>query len=228
MSTKLAEEKRRLLPDLDPTEWTVHCTQLLNSRARQQSSRFKHLSREDVQNFIERCAAIIKTNEYAFVAAVFGFRKKHSDPKKEGLSERQAKEIMHTALLSYAIFHLTAQGLIPQIYLDATKPVRNLPHIEGWSRDTYLGSRHYLAHKYLSHGNNIAPPEFLQPGSHSMSELVDIHAFHLARSLLKRHNKERPEVPMSRFGPSTYIAMIRGDHIEVQKTDEVLARFIPQ
>ncbi|MGQ0686243.1 hypothetical protein [Bradyrhizobium sp.] len=227
MSAELMEEKKRLLPDLDPSKWIVHCTKLLNGRERQKSPIFENLSREDVQTFIERCAAIIKTNKYAFVAAVFGFRKKHSDPKQDGISEKQARETMHTALLSQSIFQLTAQGLIPRIYLDATKPVRNLPHIEGWSRDTFLGSRHYLAYEYLSHGNNIAAPEFLKPGSHSLSELVDIHAFHLARSLLKRHNKEQPEVPMNKFGPCTYIAMVRGDYIDVQQADEVPARFIP-
>ncbi|MCA6109785.1 hypothetical protein [Bradyrhizobium cenepequi] len=225
----LKEAKCKLLPDLDPATWTVHCTKLANRRWRTESERFSDLTEGDVHTFFCNCAQIFKNAQrYSSNTAVFGFRKRMTDQDAERHARKDAKRIAHLALLSSAIFHGTGNGLIPRFFLEAVKEVRHFPHIEGWSRDSFLGSRHYLAHELLCHGNHVPAPEFLAPRSHPLLELADIHAYHLARSLMLQSSGRSPEVPMSMFGEFCYLAMINANRFDLVVEDDVPPKYIPR
>jgi hypothetical protein len=229
LTKALNSAKSSLLPGTDPGNWTIHSTKLANARERMRSSMFQSLSKTRVHEFFCECAQILKSAEkLSWNLAMFGTRKRLEDRATESRARKEARIEMHIALLSFAIYKTTAQKLRPQFFLDATKGVQNYPHIEGWSRDTFLGSRHYLSHEILAHGNDIEPPKFLKPGSHPMLELADVHAFHFAGNLLKKVRGEANEIPLSNFGKFLYIAMINHGRVEFISSDDVSDKYIPR
>jgi hypothetical protein len=229
LTKALNSAKSGLLPGTDPGSWTIHCRKLASASERLRSPKFRSLGRKRVTEFFCECAQILKSVEkVSWNLGVVGIRKRLLDKAAEGRSRKGARVHMHNALLSFAIYKTTAQELRPQFFLDATKDVKSYPHIEGWSRDSFLGSRHYLAHELLAHGNEIAPPEFLKPGSHPMLELADVHAYHFAGSLLRRVTGGAVEIPLSSFGKFLYITMIDHGRVEYISSDDVPDKYLPR
>lgn len=134
---------------------------------------------------------------------------------------------MHMAILSASIFRTTKQSLRPNFLLDAQKAIVKLSHIEGWSRNTFLGSRHYLAIELLAHGNEIQPPQFAQHGSKPGLELADILSYFLARNLLHMKQGRNTEIPMSAFGEACYMVMKTADDVDYFVGDSIPEKYIP-
>jgi hypothetical protein len=231
LTKALISAKSSLLPGTDPGNWRIHCTELANERKRTRSSMFQSLNETRVHEFFCECAQILKSVEkFSWNVAIFGIRKRLKDKAAESRAKKDVRIQMHIALLSFVIYNATAQKLRPQFVLDATKDVQKYPHIEGWSRDSFLGSRRYLSHEILAHGNDIEPPTFLKPGSHPILELADVHTFHFARNLLKRVTGEANEIPLSNFGKFIYyIAMINSCRVEfISSCDDVPDKYLPR
>jgi hypothetical protein len=111
--------------------------------------------------------------------------------------------------------------------LDASKEIKNDPHIESWSYDTHNESKHFLANAFLTHGNDIMAPTIVKPGSHPCLELADVHAYFLARSLEKRLSKQDVEIPLSDFGTFSYIIMQDDNSMECERGDEIPDKYLP-
>ncbi|WP_286873584.1 hypothetical protein [Spongiibacter sp.] len=215
MCEELAKLKREYVPSLAPDKWRIHVTEMLNSRKRITHAIYKHFNRDSLNQFFLDCADILRSQDKMtwnqHVTAVVKTPKSKKERKKH-LNE--ARHIAHNALLSYAIHKATKQNLRPLFTFDACKPIKRYPHIEGWSFSTYSNSRRYLAHAYLTHSNDIAPPSFAEPGSHPCLELADIHAYFAARSMYERYQGKEPQLPLDRFGVFRYINVNHGERFE--------------
>ncbi|MFN4024587.1 MAG: hypothetical protein ACK4MQ_07135 [Hyphomonas sp.] len=220
--------KANLLPSIDPERWRVHLKDIFPGNARIKHPRFSQLSQAQVMKFVEEVASVIKeADQFTWNTVVFGFREKPSKSEAKK-SRKDAMSVMHLALLSSAIFRTTAQGLKPKFTLDAQKTIRQLPHIEGWSRETFLGSRHYLASELLTHGNEIDPPEFAYPGSLIGLEIADFFAYFVARNLLHKHQSKETELPLTKLGRCYYMAMIDANKVDYFVGEDIVPKYIPQ
>ncbi|MER8575159.1 hypothetical protein NKH19_24255 [Mesorhizobium sp. M1338] len=226
---ELAALKVKYVPDRDPKEWRIHTTEMMDPKKRILKSPYKNFEYSEVIDFFSSCADILRAREpYLWNAHIFGFLKTPSDRRIRGKALKEAKIISHIAILSNLIYMATSQSLLPIFTMDASKPVKNYPHIEGWSYDSFLGSKNFLAHAFLAHGQDIPAPSFLPPGSHPCLELADVHAFFAARDAFCRALGKAPELPLEKFGKFTYLAMIDGNRVEPAGQTGIADRYIPK
>ncbi len=208
----LAEVKANWVPGVDPKNWTIHTKDLLDGRQRRQHPVYKQLSEDRVFPFLKACANVLRDNqEFAWNIYVFSTCEYSRDKRERQRGIKEVKIANHQALLSMAIYRATAQGLRPRFNLEAVKEIKAFPHIEGWSQDSYLGSRHYLAHTLISHGTFVPAPTFVNPRSHPCLELADIHAFFVGRAAFKHFHGGDLEVALPEFGRFSYHALIAAD-----------------
>lgn len=221
--------KRKHCPDRDPASWKLHATKMMSGQQRAKDPVYRSLDYATVLDIFHECAGIAKEHEsYTWNAAIFGFvQPLQSDPKQASRVKAHAKEVAHVALLSSCIYRTTKQSLRPLFTLDASRPIKTAEHIEGWSTTSYLGSRHYLAHEFLSHGNDIAAPRFVQPGSDPMLELADVHAYFLARHLNQRRVQSDSEIALEEFGKFHYMCVLSDHAFESFVADSIPSKFIP-
>ncbi|MBM7050352.1 MULTISPECIES: hypothetical protein [Rhizobium] len=224
----LAEVKANWVSGVKPESWTIHTKDLIDGRQRRQHPIYKQISEDRVFPFLQACANVLRDHdEFAWNHYVFSICK-HSSDKRERQRELKAVKIAnHQALLSMAIYRATAQGLRPRFNFEAIREIKAFPHIEGWSQDSYLGSRHYLAHALLSHGTFVPAPIFVNPRSHPCLELADIHAFFAARTVFKRFRGSVPEIGLPQFGRFVYHALVSPDRAIRAGDDDIDSSLIP-
>jgi hypothetical protein len=228
MGKELASLKRKFVPGSDPDSWRVHVTEMMNSRKRIIHPIYKNFNRESLNCFFTGCAEILSSRDNLtwnlHVTAVV----KTPKAKKEKTKQlNEAKLVAHNALTSYAIHMATKQSLRPMFTFDASKPVKKYPHIEGWSYNSYSASRRYLAHVYLTHSNDIRPPEFAEPGSHPCLELADIHTYFAARSIYEKNQGKVPSFPLTNFGVFRYITVKHGGRFEFHTGSDIPNGYYP-
>ena len=229
ITEKLYEAKKALIPDTDPTSWSVHTKNMFPPHERARHPMFSHIASDRIQMFFEECAAALRTyDKENWNTAIFGFRRPATSKKQRRRDKKDALSVMHLAILSASIYRATKQGLRPKFVLDAQKSVTTLPHVEGWSRDTFLGSRHYLASEFLTHGNEIQPPEFARPGSLPGLEMADILSYFLARNLLHMKQGRSTEIPISAFGSMYFMVMIDAGNVDYFVDNTIPTKYIPK
>jgi hypothetical protein len=223
----LEDEKKSTAPMLDPNSWRIHVTEMNNGRKRIQHPQYKHLSRDDVEFLLVRCANIIeKMDDYAWKSCIVCVYQLGNHPKRDRRAIRSAIERgMLLGLLGDAIYQTTAQELLPQFFFDAQSIKALTAGTEGWAEEAYLGSRHYLGHLFVSHSNDIPPPRFVRPGSHPLLELADVHAYSVARFIERKIRRLPLENDLERFGKFKYLSF-RGSSINWSVANSVPENFI--
>ncbi|WP_417317132.1 hypothetical protein [Emcibacter sp.] len=220
--------KCEVLPDIDPESWRIHTTEMMDSKKRIQHGVYKHISSKKIIPFFEGCTNIFRKNEeFSWNICSIGFLKSPSNKRKRRTYLKDGRITVHQALLSYAIHRSTKKELRPMFTLDASRPIINDPHLEGWSYDTYNGSRCFLANAFLSHSNDINAPNFVAPGSHPCLELADVHAYFAARNLAKRTTKQRAEISLKEFGKFSYLIMLDNNSMDYLTGDDIPNKYIP-
>jgi len=202
----LIELKLKHVPDNDPEVWKIHTKDILNGRTRIVHGIYKQIS--DVAAFINDCADLLASmDDECIKVHAMGVIRPERNKKEKRKSLNFALKTVHSAAISYAIYSSTDIGLKPTFVLDSIAPFKGDDHFEEWSQGTYLNSKRYLVHEYLSHCNDIDCPKFVPPGSHACLEIADFHAYMTARSIFKRAKNEQPELPLSRLGRCNYMIL---------------------
>lgn len=225
-SNALQDAKRRILPDRDPSEWTVHATKMASGQQRLKSNWYRNMRRDQVERFFDDCQQVIYAlGEWGWnISAVSGYllaRHSKGDQKRVW---RSIETGLYLGLLGYAIHLTTGSGLRPIFTFDAQTVAGAEARKEGWAERAFLGSQRYLGHLFISHSNLVPPPISVSPGSHPILELADVHAFFLARAMERRLRGMEPDRPITAFGKFTYLGF-RGDRLEVTKGDDVPESF---
>lgn len=228
ISNQLYKLKEKYIPSFDPKEWRIHTTKMLNGRKRIVNEVYKNFTRENVVQFFNECADILKQNEkYTWNMHVTAVIRAGKNKKERNKFSNHAKIAAHHALLSYCIYKTTNQELRPVFTLDASKPVKQYPHIESWSYDSHLGSRNYLAYAFISHSNDIAAPTFVSPGSHPCLELADVHAYFAANSMFRKAKGQSPDITLKNFGKFCYITVNNDSRFEHLTGEDIPSSYYP-
>lgn len=215
ISDEVRALKSKFVPMVDPNNWRIHCTDMKNARKRFQNRYLKTKSKTEIDKFLLDCARILQDAEYySWNSAIFGFRKTKPIKRDDKKSRRDGKQLAVHALFSANIYRATKQKLRPVFTLDATKPTSKIANKEAWASNPILGSRHYAAHEFLTHGNHIHEPSLVMPGSNPCLELADVHAYHLARELDRRSKRLPVELELSNFGKFYYMEMKTNHRVE--------------
>jgi len=228
MSSELTALKAKYVPSCAPSDWRIHATKMLNGQKRISDVVYKNFSRESLAEFFQDCAGILKKyDEYTWNMHITAIVREGEHKKERKKLYNHVKVVAHQALLSYCIYLTTHQELRPAFTFDASKPVQSYPHIEGWSYDSHLGSQNYLAYAFISHGNDIAAPTFVSPGSHPCLELADLHAYFAANSMYRRAKGEMPEITLDQFGKFRYITVKSESRFEHIISDDIPSSYFP-
>lgn len=226
-SKRLSEIKKTFVPSLEPTSWTLHATKISNGYYREKNAAFQHLSKDDVGRLLEAVASVVRDlEEYSWnmCAITPYFRPKDKAGQKRILEE--ARVSTHAFLTSAAIYRSTRQGLRPKFIFDATAPFRKSPHIEAWSFNNFEENKHYLGYELISHGNAIAPPEFVKPGSKPSLELADAHAFLVGRQLYSLMLGKNPDLDPSIFGKFYYMVVKGPNYADFKVGSNIPTEFL--
>ena len=220
--------KASLVSDREPNQWRVHTEEMISGSKRLKNPLLARLAAGSISTFFDDCAGLVKAGGRSiWKTTAFGFRRQNPDPKSEKKVRKKTQASMNLAMLSSIIWRSTAQGARPQVHFDATKAVKSFPHIEGWATNSYLGSRHYLAHEFLTHGNEIDPPQLIVPGSRAESELADIVAYFSGHNIFCRINQKNPRISLGAFGEFQLIVM-QPDNVCLQYYgSDIPSKFVP-
>lgn len=227
MCDDLEALKQKYIPDIDPRAWRIHAKDMVSGKHRVRNAIYKRFTRESILDFFEECAYILlKRDKYTWNMHI-------TAPAKEGIKrergkiEKMVKATAHKALLSQCIYQATKQNLNPQFTLDASNKIKAFPHIESWSFDTHNESQFYLGFELLSHGNSIAAPELVKPGSHPCLELADVHAFFAANWMFKTSKGEPGLMDINKFGEFKYFMIRDGNRCDYHSGTEIPRHYFP-
>lgn len=219
--------KSEVLSDRDPRSWSIHATKMASGQQRLKHRAYRNLRREDVDLLFSRCAELIsQLGEWGWNRCIMTVYQIGNHPKKERSAVRRSlNRGLYLGLIGDAIYRATAQRLHPLFTFDAQSPSAPATGSEGWADAAYFGSRHYLGHLFITHGNDVRPPRFVAPASEPLLELADVHAFHAARSIWQRAQGITPERGLQQFGSFSYINY-RADRVLTQVGSDIPDSFI--
>lgn len=227
MADNIYGMKREFLPGIEPARWKIHATKLLNSRDRLKKPAFLNLTKEEVDASIEKCStAIAQLAKYGCNSNVLAVYRLGNHPKKDHTKIREEIKLSSwTALISYMIYETTGRGGQPFFTFDAQAPVRKYPHVETWANDSFVGSKHYLAHALLTHSTDVPTPTFAEPGSHPFQELADIHAYSVGRMVERRVRRLATDTDLKKFGEFFYLSF-KGDRVDHARSTDIPESFL--
>jgi hypothetical protein len=227
ISHAVLDIKARYVPDLNPDEWRIHATEMLNARKRITHRAYRQFDRSKLLSFFEECAGILKKREnMTWNSHIFAGVEQPDTRKGRKLVTQELRRTCHLMLLSSQIYRACAQSLRPMFTLERTKPTLKSNHREAWSWEPFLGSKNYLAYAFLTRSNEISPPKFAEPGSHACLELADLHAYFAGQALHRHYMGAEPDIELKRFGRFQYMFGRGAEKFLCETTDHPPANWL--
>jgi hypothetical protein len=197
--------KGSLVDSINPNDWILHMTELMNCRKRQETEYLSSLKKENINKTINEILDLISTsvikgdlNLYCAIGVV---------EKKDFQSDKDikiaCKKIQFNAAFMQIIRESTANNLAPKFYFEKSGK-------DGWAEKISDSTRCTLIWPYITHGVPVMSPKFVKPAYSIFLEVADLLAYAISRYLYclgktVEGNALEAEFFPSQFGKIRYI-----------------------
>ena len=202
MKNALNKLKVNLAPDLDPTTWPSHITDLMSERKRKKLLRGRTPSSKNVINYIHSFATLVR--ELAnpdFLHVAGGVASITSKSRARDISSHR-ENVLSAAYISLVDLFLK-NNCKPDFCFEA-RAVNGDDQVEEWIERCIRRLNKTVAMLYVSRSTAIQLPLMARKGADVRLEIADLIAFTTGRYFHSKKISKSPEIDLADFGPMHY------------------------
>jgi hypothetical protein len=173
--------KKKLVPNLPESSWTLHYMVLMNKGLRMKEKHLAHLTKKQVLEFSQKLGELISNYPEQLVKwNCSGVYEKPIKYKKK--EEQELKSRVYYPLIGRVITEHTDSGMSPHIHFERT-------NADGWAKNLFNGGRLTLMWAFITRMIPVPNPTFQPPTDSIYFEIADFISFVIARYLFVIGNR---------------------------------------